>query len=119
MRTISTYRKKWAPFYIACNDDNEMVRRLVRQPELMIEVGKSQTEDIVMQIKSIGIDLGKTTFHLVTGHAFPGRSAQEVFSATTVVVHGQSALVVDWDGGLCGGALSGPGPCVSKGTRCG
>jgi transposase len=31
----------------------------------MIEVGKSQTEDIVMQIKSIGIDLGKTTFHLV------------------------------------------------------
>jgi len=27
----------------------------------MIEVGKSQTEDIVMQIKSIGIDLGKTT----------------------------------------------------------
>ncbi len=41
-----------------CYGDNEMVRRLVRQPELMIEVGKSQTEDIVMQIKSIGIGTG-------------------------------------------------------------
>jgi hypothetical protein len=32
---------------IVRDGDNEMVRRLVRQPELMIEVGKSQTEDDV------------------------------------------------------------------------
>ena len=31
----------------------------------MIRLAKSQTEDHIMQIKSIGIDLGKTTFHLV------------------------------------------------------
>jgi transposase len=28
-------------------------------------LAKSQTEDHTMQIKSIGIDLGKTTFHLI------------------------------------------------------
>jgi transposase len=31
----------------------------------MIGIGKCQTEDHTMQIRSIGIDLGKTTFHLV------------------------------------------------------
>jgi hypothetical protein len=38
------------------------------------------------QIRSIGIDLGKTTFHLVAlGKAFPGSNPQEVltFSATS------------------------------------
>ena len=61
-----------------------------------------------MQIKSIGIDLGKTTFHLV---ALNSRS-QVVFSATTIDLHGQSALVVDWDGGLCGVAFS--GACAAR-----
>jgi hypothetical protein len=43
----------------------------------MIEVGKSQTEDIVMQIKSIGIDLGKTTFK------GPGRSQRRAALSLT------------------------------------
>jgi hypothetical protein len=47
-----------------CNRDNEMVRRPASQP-VMMELAKSQTEDHTMQIKSIGIDLGKTTFHLI------------------------------------------------------
>jgi hypothetical protein len=37
-----------------------------RQPiGAMIGIGKRQTEDHTTQIRSIGIDLGKTTFHLV------------------------------------------------------
>src|ERR1700730_2012009 len=39
---------------------NEMVRRRLR-----LRVGNSQREDHRMHITSIGIDLGKTTFHLV------------------------------------------------------
>src|SRR5579859_3828623 len=32
---------------------------------VMIRLAKSQTEERIMQIKSVGIDLGKTTFHLI------------------------------------------------------
>jgi hypothetical protein len=63
------------------------------------------------QIRSIGIDLGKTTFHLVgLGNRCQVVVRKKVFSSTTVVVHRQSAVVVDWNGGLCGIALSGPSP---------
>jgi hypothetical protein len=42
-----------------------------------------------MQIKSIGIDLGKTTFHPDrTGNPFPGGHTQEVLALTTFAVHG-------------------------------
>jgi hypothetical protein len=30
--TITTYRKKWAPFYIACNDDLSPVTATMAQP---------------------------------------------------------------------------------------
>src|SRR5712692_8614630 len=64
-----------------------------------------------MQIKSIGIDLGKTTFHLVAlGSSFQVVVRKKFSRQQTVVVHSQSALVVDGDGGRCGVALSGPSP---------
>src|SRR5216684_4437901 len=66
---------------------------------------------MVMQIKSIGIDLGKTTFHLVAlGSSFRVVVRKKFSRQQTVVVHSHSALVVDGDGGRCGVALSGPSP---------
>jgi hypothetical protein len=38
----------------------------------------------------------------------PGRNTEEVFSSTTVSLHGHFALVVDWDAGRCRVAFSGP-----------
>jgi len=39
-----------------------------------------------MQIKSIGIDIGKTTLHLIAlGSRLSGCGAKEVFSSTTAV----------------------------------
>jgi len=43
---------------------NEMVRRLISSCSLSDRVGRFK-EDHFMQIHSVGIDLGKTTFHLV------------------------------------------------------
>jgi hypothetical protein len=44
---------------------NEMVRRLIPCESRGIVVAASDKEDHHMQIHSVGIDLGKTTFHLV------------------------------------------------------
>jgi hypothetical protein len=55
------------------------------------------------------------TFH--PRQAFPGSGAKEVFSATTVVVHGQPAFIIDWHGSLCGFAFSGTSPARARTPR--
>jgi transposase len=44
---------------------NEMVRRLIRPRNRVIVVAAFQRRIIYMQVHSVGIDLGKTTFHIV------------------------------------------------------
>jgi hypothetical protein len=49
-----------------------------------------------MQIKSIGIDLGKTTFHLIAlGDCSQVRNRQEILPLTTTGLQSQSALLAD------------------------
>jgi hypothetical protein len=63
------------------------------------------------QIRSIGIDLGKTTFQLVAlGNRCQVGMRKKVFWSTTVELHDESAFLPDWNGGLRGVALSGPSP---------
>ena len=68
-----------------------------------------------MQIKSIGIDLGETTFHLVAlGSRFQGVIRKKFFPRTPTGVHGQSAFIADRDGGGGGIALSGTCPARTR-----
>jgi hypothetical protein len=54
-----------------------------------------------MHIASIGIDLGKTTFHLVAfGRAEQDSAAQEIFTFAVAGLHRQPALVFDRSGGM-------------------
>jgi transposase len=63
------------------------------------------------QMRSSGIDLGETTFHLVAlGTSFSGSNSQEAFTSTTAGVPGQFAFMVDRDGGRSGVAVSGTSP---------
>lgn len=61
-----------------------------------------------MQIKSIGIDLGKTTFHVV---ALDSRCQvvvrKKFLPTTTVELHGESGFLPYGDGSRCGVACSG------------
>ena len=50
-----------------------------------------------MQIHSVGIDLGKTTFHLVALGA-AGACEEEVHATTAADVHRKHADVADWAG---------------------
>ena len=56
-----------------------------------------------MQIKSIGIDLGKTTFHVV---ALDSRCQvvvrKKFLPTTTVELHGESGFLPYGDGSRCG-----------------
>jgi transposase len=63
-----------------------MVRRLASQP-VMIRLAKSQTEDHHMQIKSVGIDLGKTTFHLIALGSRSQVVARKKFSRSQLLVY--------------------------------
>lgn len=68
-----------------------------------------------MQIKAIGIDLGKTTFHLVAlGYTFPDSSTQEVFPLATTGLHSESAIFVNWAAGGGRIALSGASPTRTR-----
>jgi hypothetical protein len=53
-----------------------------------------------MELHTIGIDLGKTLFHLVGLNPRGDLGTQEVFAQVTVALHGQPAGQVNWDGSL-------------------
>jgi predicted NBD/HSP70 family sugar kinase len=62
-----------------------------------------------MQIHSVGIDLGKTTFHLVALSAAGKVLLRKKFTQKqTDHVHSQHAMLSDWHGGLCGSSLPQP-----------
>ena len=53
-----------------------------------------------MQIRLIGIDLGKTTFHLIAlDEHVKVVTRKKILSKTAIGVHGQSACLVDRDEG--------------------
>ena len=60
-----------------------------------------------MHITSIGIDLGKTTFHLVALGERNQVLVGKKFSRTAVGLHGEPAGITGWSGSLCGSALDG------------
>ena len=69
-----------------------------------------------MQIQSVGIDLGKTTFHLVAfGSSRQAAGEEEVHAEAAAGIHGQPADFADRPGGLRRGSLSWPSACASKG----
>jgi hypothetical protein len=87
----------------------------------MIEVGKSQTEDHAMQIKSIAIDLGKTTFHLVALGIHSQVLVRKKLSRPQLLAYtanlpssliGISGWRPGWDRTFWGEL------CASRGTRC-
>ena len=49
-----------------------------------------------MQIHSVGIDLGKTTFHLVALGAAGKVLVKKKFAEAVADLHGQPADVADW-----------------------
>jgi hypothetical protein len=57
-----------------------------------------------MQIHSVGIDLGKTTFHLVALGA-AGTREEEVHTAAVADFHREHGDVADWLGSLLWSAL--------------
>ena len=62
-----------------------------------------------MEIRSVGIDLGKTTFHLVAlGDNGKVLCEEEVHPEAVDCLHREPADLLDWDGGLFRGALPGP-----------
>ena len=62
-----------------------------------------------MNIRSIGIDLGKTTFHLVAlGERGKVIVRKKAVTQATVGIHGEHEPRRDWHGGLFGLSLSGP-----------
>jgi hypothetical protein len=58
-----------------------------------------------MHIASIGIDLGKTTFHLVALREQQDSAAQEIFTLATASLHRQPACIVNRSRGVRGIAL--------------
>ena len=60
-----------------------MVRRLASQPVMIRLAKKTKQRIIIMQIKSIGIDLGKNTTSS-HGNPFPGSNPQEVAQSSPV-----------------------------------
>ncbi len=63
-----------------------------------------------MQIHSIGIDLGKTTFHLVAlGSSRQGAGEEEVHSEAVAGLHREHADFADRPGSLLGRSLPRPG----------
>ena len=62
-----------------------------------------------MEIHTIGIDLGKTVFHLVGSKpTWRSCSAQEVLAESDSAFHGEPACLFDWHGSLWRSSLSGP-----------
>jgi len=53
-----------------------------------------------MELHTIGIDLGKTVFHLVGLNLRESCGAQEVFAQATAALHSQPAGQIDWYGRL-------------------
>ena len=72
-----------------------------------------------MQIHSVGVDLDKTTFHLVAlGAVGKVLVRKNVLTAATAGVHREHADVADRFGGLFRSHFLGL-PCVSKAMMCG
>jgi transposase len=71
---------------------------------------------IDMQIHSVGIDLGKTTFHLVALSA-AGAVAEEVYAEAAHHLYREPADFVDRDGGMFGSSLSWPDPASTRPRR--
>ena len=69
-----------------------------------------------MQIKSIGIDLGKTPSTSPPGNPRPGGNPQEVLTFPTGGVQGQSVFLVDRDGGGGWDRIFWDAPCAN--IRC-
>ena len=66
-----------------------------------------------MQIRSVGIDLGKTTFHLVAlGDNGKGSLEEEVHTDAVGHFHSEHAELIDRDGGVRWSSL--PGPCFAS-----
>ena len=61
-----------------------------------------------MQIHSVGIDLGKTTFHLVALGAAGKLLVKKKFTEGNTSVYGQPANFTDRAGSLCRSPLSRP-----------
>ncbi len=59
-----------------------------------------------MSIASVGIDIGKLTFHLVTLDAHGKVVVRKEFSQTTAGVYGEAAHDAHWRRGLLGRAFS-------------
>jgi transposase len=72
---------------------------------------KAKRRIIAMQIKSIGIDLGKTTFHLLALGSRGQVVVRKKFSRQQLLLYTANlpASLIGM-GGLCGVALSGPSP---------
>ncbi|MEA2959090.1 MAG: transposase [Alphaproteobacteria bacterium] len=66
-----------------------------------------------MQIHSVGIDLGKTTFHLVALSASGKVLLRTKFTQRQLITFTANLQCsLDWHGGVCGGSL--PQPCLAR-----
>jgi transposase len=91
-----------------------------RQPiGAMIGIGKCQTEDHTVQIRSIGIDLGKTTFHLVALGSRCQVVIHKKFSRAQLLVYTTNlpSALIGMEAGV-GSHFLGE-RCRNRGTRCG
>ena len=72
-----------------------------------------------MEIHTIGIDLGKTVFHLV-GLNPRGEVvvAQEVLAESDFALHGELACLLDWYGGLWRRLNFWAVLCANRGMMC-
>src|ERR1700734_1925419 len=94
-----------------------MVRRLIPTLRWMILLaGLRRIIDV--QIRSVGIDLGKTTFHLIAlSAAGQGAVAEEVHPEAAHHFYREPADFLDRDGGLFGGSLPRPGSETTRPQR--
>lgn len=61
-----------------------------------------------MQIHSVGIDLGKTTFHLVALSAAGTVLLKKKFTQKQLITFTANLHLADWDGGMLRSALPRP-----------
>ena len=86
---------------------NEMVRRLILLEVWRIVLAGSR-RIIDMQLRSVGIDLGKTNVSPRSSQrSGQGAVAEKVYPEAAHHLYSQHADLFDWDGGMLGGSL----PC--------